>query len=105
MPRGALVANNVTTTGVKTLHFSIKPSAERPLNISHEYLMVFLERADFAGNLFMLKTGTLIGSNGSTKNDLVLFGNTQKGTPTLLTIPFEQTAYNNFALRLDFTQK
>ncbi|KAL1605374.1 hypothetical protein SLS60_004922 [Paraconiothyrium brasiliense] len=104
MPRGDLVADNLTTTGIKTLHFSIKPSADRPLNVSHEYLMVFLERADFAGNLFMLRTGTLIGSDGSTKDDLVLFGNTQNGTQTLFTTPFEKTAFTNFALRLDFTQ-
>ena len=67
--------------------------------------MVFLERADFAGNLFMLRTGTLIGSDGSSKNDLVLFGNTQNGTPQLFTSPFDQTAFTNFALRMDFTQK
>ncbi|KAH7084133.1 hypothetical protein FB567DRAFT_593610 [Paraphoma chrysanthemicola] len=92
-----------TTVGVKTLHFSLRPSVENPLNISHEYSLVFLERADFSANLFMLRTGTLLGSNGSTKNDLVLQGNTAFGTPTLFTTPFAADAWTNVALQLDFT--
>lgn len=34
------------TTGVKTIHFSIKWDAQRPLNLSHEYLNVWHEAAD-----------------------------------------------------------
>jgi hypothetical protein len=64
---------------------------------------VFLERADFSANLFMLRTGTLLGSNGSTKNDLVLQGNTATGTETLFTTPFAANAWTNVALQLDFT--
>jgi hypothetical protein len=92
-----------TTTGVKTLNVSLRPSCEHPLNISHEYSLVFLERADFSANLFMLRTGTLLGSNGSTKNDLVLQGNTAAGTKTLFTTPFTEGAWTNLALKLDFT--
>ncbi|KAL6709623.1 hypothetical protein ACN47E_001051 [Coniothyrium glycines] len=92
-----------TTTGVKTLHVSLRPSVEHPLNVSHEYSLVFLERADFSNNLFMLRTGTLLGSNGSTKNDLVLQGNTGTGTKTLFTTPFTPDAWTNLALKLDFT--
>jgi hypothetical protein len=92
-----------TTTGVKTLNVSLRPSCEHPLNNSHEYSLVFLERADFSANLFMLRTGTLLGSNGSTKNDLVLQGNTAAGTKTLFTTPFTEGAWTNLALKLDFT--
>jgi hypothetical protein len=92
-----------TTTGVKTLHVSLRPSCEHPLNVSHEYSLVFLERADFSANLFMLRTGTLLGSNGSTKNDLVLQGNTAAGTKTLFTTPFTEGVWKNLALQLDFT--
>jgi hypothetical protein len=91
-----------TTTGVKTLHVSLQPSATNPLNTSHEYSLVFLERADFSANLFMLRTGTLLGSDGSTKNDLVLQGNTAKGTKTLFTTPFTDGEWTNLALTLDF---
>lgn len=64
---------------------------------------MFLERADFSANLFMLRTGTLLGSNGSTKNDLVLQGNTAAGTKTLFTTPFPKDIWTNLALKMDFT--
>ncbi|CAE7208497.1 hypothetical protein P3342_011043 [Pyrenophora teres f. teres] len=92
-----------TTVGVKTLHVSLQPSAAHPLNISHEYLLTFLERADFGANLFQVRTGTLIGSDGSTKNDLVLQGNTAAGTKQLFTTPFTAGVWTNLALQLDFT--
>ena len=105
MPNPSLSADNITTTGVKTLHFSIKPSTERPLNVSHEYLMVFLERGDFAGNQISLKTGTLLGSDGATKNDLVLLGNSNDGSEVLASTAFDPTDFTNFALVMDFEQK
>ncbi|KAF2034221.1 hypothetical protein EK21DRAFT_57009 [Setomelanomma holmii] len=91
------------TTGIKTLHVSLRPSIEHPLNKSHEYSLVFLERGDFSADLFMLRTGTLLGSNGSTKNDLVLQGNTASGTKTLFTTPSTADAWTNIALQLDFS--
>jgi hypothetical protein len=105
MPNPSLSADNSTTTGIKTLHFSVKSSAERPLNVSHEYLMVFLERADFAGNQISLKTGTLLGSDGATKNELVLLGNSNDGSQTLFSTAFDATDFTNLALVMDFEQK
>ncbi|RMZ69298.1 endoglucanase c [Pyrenophora seminiperda CCB06] len=92
-----------TTVGIKTLHVSLQPSAAHPLNISHEYLLTFLERSDFGANLFQLRTGTLLGSDGSSKNDLVLQGNTAAGTKTLFTTPFTAGVFTNLALQMDFT--
>jgi hypothetical protein len=90
-----------TTTGVKTLHVSLRPSVNA-LNTSHEYSLVFLERADFSANSFVLRTGTLLGSNGATKDDLVLIGNTAAGSDTLFTTPFTEDVWTNLALQLDF---
>ncbi|KAF2680616.1 glycoside hydrolase family 131 protein [Lentithecium fluviatile CBS 122367] len=104
MPNPALSADNVTTTGVKTLHFSVKPSADRPLNTSHEYLVVFLERADFTGNQISLKTGTLLGSDGATKDRLVLLGNTNDGSTPIFSTAFEEGIFTNFAMVMDFNQ-
>lgn len=50
----------------------------------------------------MLRTGTLLGSNGSTAHDLVLQGNTAFGTPTLFSTPFPENEWTNLALSLDF---
>ncbi|CAI6333428.1 unnamed protein product [Periconia digitata] len=105
MPNPANNNANDTSSGVKTLHFSIKPSADRPLNISHEYLMVFMERADFGANLIALKTGTLIGSDGATKNDLLLLGNSADGVNVLFQTPFTEGEFTNFALKMDFVKK
>ncbi|PVI07593.1 glycoside hydrolase family 131 protein [Periconia macrospinosa] len=102
MPNPANTNANTTSSGVKTLHFSVKPSADRPLNISHEYLMVFMERADFGANLIAFKTGTLIGSDGSSKNDLLLLGNSAKGVKTLFSTPFAEGEFTNFAIKMDF---
>lgn len=57
-------SNNGTdpsTLGLKTLHFSIMKDTARPLNLSHEYQLVFLEDAAFSTNQFVLKTGTISG--------------------------------------------
>lgn len=105
MPNPAISNATETSSGVKTLHFSIKPSADRPLNISHEYLMVFMERADFGANLIALKTGTLIGSDGATKNNLLLLGNSAKGVNTLFSTPFTEGKFTNFAIVMDFVKK
>ncbi|KAF2788038.1 glycoside hydrolase family 131 protein [Melanomma pulvis-pyrius CBS 109.77] len=102
-PSSQLSANDITTTGVKTLHFSLMPDATRPLNVSHEYLLVFLETADFSANQFRVKTGTLIGSNGATKNDIVVLGNSAAGNDPLFTTPFTPDAFTNIALKMDFT--
>jgi hypothetical protein len=105
MPNPSLSADNITTTGVKTLHFSLKPSTERPLNTSHEYLLTFLERGDFAGNQISLKTGTLIGSDGATKDMFMLLGNSRDGSKTLFSAPVSSADFTNFGLMMDFDKK
>lgn len=102
-----LIASNSgtdnSTVGVKTLHFSLMKDAARPLNLSHEYQLVFLESADFSTNQVVLKTGTIIGSNGGDPDTLQLFGNVNEATPGLIfSQPFDEGVFHNFALKLDF---
>lgn len=56
---------DLSTAGVKTLHFSLMKDDCRPLNNSHEYQLVFLETNDFSTNQFALKTGTINGQPAS----------------------------------------
>ncbi|KAK1765884.1 hypothetical protein QBC33DRAFT_542795 [Phialemonium atrogriseum] len=93
-----------STTGVKTLHFSLMKDAQRPLNLSHEYQLVFLESNDFSTNQLVLKTGTLIGGGGGANPDtLQLFGNVN--SPQLLfSTPFTPGVFHNFAVTLDFNK-
>jgi len=98
-------SSNGLTVGVKTLHFSLQPDATRPLNVSHEYLLVFLETADFSANQFRIKTGTLLGSNGADRDNLLVLGNSKAGNQVLFSTPFVDGVFTNLALKLDFDEK
>ncbi|CAG9990625.1 unnamed protein product [Clonostachys byssicola] len=91
-----------STTGIKTLHFSLAKDPARPLNFSHEYQLVFLESADYSTNQFVLKTGTILGGNISEPDSLQVYGNVNKGAPLIFQAPFSEGVVHNFALKLDF---
>ncbi|KAI3327241.1 glycoside hydrolase family 131 protein [Xylariaceae sp. AK1471] len=102
-----LIANNdgtdASTTGVKTLHFSVMKDANRPLNLTHEYQLVFLESNDFSTNQFVLKTGTILGVDAVDPDTLQLFGNVNANpAQTLFSTPFTEGVFHNFAITLDF---
>lgn len=90
-----------STQGVKTLHFSVKKDGVRPLNLSHEYQLVFLESNDFSTNQVVLKTGTILGQKTTNPDMLQLFGNVNQGQ-LLFSTPFLDDVFHNFALKLDF---
>lgn len=92
---------DASTLGIKTLHFSVAKDPHRPLNLSHEYQLVFLESDDFSTNQFVLKTGTILGQNTTNPDTLQLFGNVNDGE-LLFSTPFKDRVMHNFALRLDF---
>lgn len=101
-------SNNGTdpsTLDVKTLHFSIRKDNARPLNISHEYQLVFLEDAKFTTNQFVLKTGTIAGQPAGQNPDLlVLQGNVNAPVvKNLFNVSFAPNVWHNFALTLNFT--
>ncbi|GKT49486.1 uncharacterized protein ColSpa_09667 [Colletotrichum spaethianum] len=101
------LSNNGTdpsTVGIKTLHFSLQKDAQRPLNLSHEYQLVFLESADFSTNQLVLKTGTILGQNTEDPDTLQLFGNVNSNpVPELFKTKFTPGVFHNFAVKLDFT--
>ncbi|KAH0433708.1 hypothetical protein CcaCcLH18_05695 [Colletotrichum camelliae] len=96
---------DASTQGVKTLHFSLMKDAQRPLNLSHEYQLVFLESADFSTNQVVLKTGTILGQNTADPDTLQLFGNVNSSpVPELFKTKFTEGVFHNFAVKLDFTK-
>ena len=46
--------------------------AARPLNLSHEYQLIFLESTDFSTKQLLLKTGTTPGQPAGQKPDMLL---------------------------------
>lgn len=96
-----------STTGVKTLHFSLQSDARRPLNYSHEYQLVWLESADFSKDQVTVGAGTLFGESPDEVEEggRVLFvRGTSAASPqqTLFLTPFAEGEWYNFALTLDF---
>lgn len=80
--------------------------AQRPLNLSHEYQLVFLESNDFSTNQLVLKAGTVLGQTGNASpNNLQLFGNVNTNPPQVLfSTPFTPGVFHNFAVTLDFNK-
>lgn len=96
---------DASTTGIKTVHFSVGKDSARPLNLTHEYQLFFLEDASFSTNQVVLKTGTILGGNATDDPDtLRLFGNVNANpVQTLFQTKFTPNIFHNFAVTLDFT--
>ncbi|KAK9782104.1 hypothetical protein AB5N19_00431 [Seiridium cardinale] len=87
------------TTGVRTLHWSVKQDPAKTLNLTHEYLNVWHERSDFDGNQFNFETGTLIDQPDVDKNTFKI---TNRQSEVVWTTPIDSSAWQNFAVTLDF---
>ncbi|KAI0425430.1 hypothetical protein F5Y09DRAFT_101239 [Xylaria sp. FL1042] len=88
------------TTGVRTLHFSVKQDPQRTLNLTHEYLNVWHETSDYNANQFNFQTGTLIGKSGDKNTFKVL----NRQNTQVWSTPIDETAWQNFAITLDFNK-
>ncbi|TLD15266.1 hypothetical protein PspLS_10667 [Pyricularia sp. CBS 133598] len=101
-----IASNNGTddsTKGVKTLHFSVAKDLKKPLNLTHEYQLVFLEDNKFSTNQIVVKTGTIDGQANANPDTLNVFGNVASNPPKLLfSTPFGADGFHNFAMTLDF---
>lgn len=85
-------------TGIKTLHFSVKQDPARALNLSHEYLNVWHEAADYSADQIMFETGTILGQTGLPKNTFKFFDRNMK---QLWSTAVDSTAWQNFAVTLN----
>jgi hypothetical protein len=88
--------------GVKTLHWSVKQDAERPLNLTHEYLNVWHETADYSANQIQFQTGSIIGKNGADKNNFKIL---DRSGNSLYSVAVDKSQWQNFAVKLDYTKK
>ncbi|KAI0964881.1 hypothetical protein F4678DRAFT_365969 [Xylaria arbuscula] len=88
------------TTGIRTLHFSVKQDPQRKLNLTHEYLNVWHESSDYSANQFNFEAGTIIGSSGGDENTFKVLN---RQNTKVWSTPIDDTAWQNFAITLDFT--
>ena len=112
LPQPALgVAVNATTSGVQTFHLSIMRDETRALNYSHEYMLSWLESADYSRDQFTVGTGTLFGNGNNVTTSQVaqtLFVRSNNvdasAQRTLWQTPFTTDTWHNLALTLNFDE-
>ncbi|KAF7547439.1 hypothetical protein G7Z17_g7713 [Cylindrodendrum hubeiense] len=85
--------------GVVTLHFSVLQDESRPLNLTHEYLNVWHEAADYSANQFNFQAGTLIGRESVPKDTYKLL---DRNNTEIWSTPILAGVWQNFAITLDF---
>ncbi|KAK8055330.1 hypothetical protein PG993_000557 [Apiospora rasikravindrae] len=84
--------------GVRTIHWSVQQDPARKLNLTHEYQNMWHETADYSANQFDFKMGTLL-DRSSDKNAMKI---TNRKGEVVWSTPIEATAWQNFAVTLDF---
>lgn len=87
--------------GVKTLHWSVKQDAARPLNLTHEYLNVWHEAADYSSNQIQFQAGSLIGKSSADKNNFKIL---DRNGNSLYSVAIDKTQWQNFAVKLDYNK-
>lgn len=105
LPSIASTLNNVSTTGVKTMHFSLQQDPAKPLALAtNEYQLAFLETADFESRIFDVRVGTGTTSPSLTGDNIVVLGRSGDAIQEMFVAPFSADL-QNFAVTLDFDQK
>ncbi|KAH8776758.1 hypothetical protein F5883DRAFT_627357 [Diaporthe sp. PMI_573] len=104
LPSIASTLNNVSTTGVKTMHFSLQQDPAKPLALAtNEYQLAFLETADFESRIFDVRVGTGTTSASLTGENIVVLGRSGDAIQEMFVAPFSADL-QNFAVTLDFDQ-
>jgi glycosyl hydrolase family 131 len=93
--------NDVAVSGIRTMHFSVQRDPAKPLNATHDYQIMNLESKDFSFRTIDVRTGA---ENG---NEIAVFGNsnTTPAPQKVFSVPFGEGAFENFAIKMDFTAK
>ncbi|KAK4105931.1 glycoside hydrolase family 131 protein [Parathielavia hyrcaniae] len=89
------------SAGVKTIHFSLKWDAQRALNLSHEYLLVWHEAGDYSANQFNFEAGAILGQPSLPEDTYKLLDRNNK---QIWSTKILKNHWQNFAVTLDFNQ-
>jgi hypothetical protein len=93
---------------IVTFHWSVMQDANRALNLSHEYMNVWHERADYNGNQFTFVGGVvLVGDGGTgvdTKEERETWKVQNSGNEFIFATPILfGREWQNFAVQLDYS--
>ncbi|KAK3990343.1 hypothetical protein QBC44DRAFT_349951 [Cladorrhinum sp. PSN332] len=87
------------SSGIKTLHFSVKWDAQRPFNLSHEYLNVWHEAGDYSSNQFNFEAGAILGQSSLARDTWKVLDRRNK---QIWSTPILRNEWQNFAITLNF---
>lgn len=100
---------DASDSGIVTFHWSVKQDHARPLNLSHEYMNIWHEKADYSGNQFMFVGGVvLIGDGGTgidTKEEREKWRIQNAKNEFIFETKMEKDEWQNFGVQLDYTNK
>ncbi|KAF2281420.1 uncharacterized protein EI97DRAFT_472846 [Westerdykella ornata] len=92
--------------GVVTFHWSVLQNPKvHPLNLTHEYMNVWHERADYAGNQFTFSTGLLLKQDGgdgvNTRKKREQFRVQDRNNKIVFETGIQWSEWQNWAVKLD----
>jgi hypothetical protein len=95
--------------GVVTFHWSVKQDASRPMNLSHEYMNVWHEKADYSGNQFMFVAGTILPGDGGaanyTRREREKWRVQNAKSEFIFETGIERVEWQNFGVQLDYVKE
>lgn len=103
------VNSDAADSGIATFHWSVRQDPQRALNLSHEYMNVWHERADYAGNQFSFVGGIILKQDGGTGMDTKREKESWKVQNRNNTVVFKTLMsfreWQNFAIQLDYEKR
>jgi hypothetical protein len=91
--------------GIVTFHWSVRQDWARPMNLSHEYMNVWHERADYGGNQFSFVTGVVLPGDGGTDTREDLWRVQNRKNEFVFETPIIKDQWQNFGVSLDYGNK
>jgi hypothetical protein len=96
---------DASDTGIVTFHWSVKQDAARPLNLSHEYMNVWHEKADYSGNQFMFVGGVVLPGDGGTDQESNKWRVQDAKNEFVFETLMDREEWQNFGVQLDYLNK
>jgi hypothetical protein len=95
--------------GIVTFHWSVMQDETKALNLTHEYMNVWHERADYAGNQWTFSMGLLLPVDGGDGVDIPekreSFKIQDRKNKIIFDVPIKWTTWQNFAVQLDYNKR
>jgi hypothetical protein len=93
---------DASDSGVVTFHWSVKQDARRPLNLTHEYMNVWHERADYSANQFMFVGGIVLPGDGGLDQEGDKWRVQNAKNEFVFEVKIEEREWQSFGVQLDY---